>query len=227
MKKIFFLLLISNSIFSQSSEVERLSIFAERAFSVKDYNRAKTIYNKIVELDSTNVSAIYNLAISEWNLGEKELACEHLYKCYSLNDYGAAKFLQEYCKDIPEFLVVPMQEVDEKPKFIVNGEAFPLFVDDAINKKYLDLVIKQIRDSEFVYKMIRGKGKMFINFHINKKGIFDGNILRFSGAKQEEIKVIEFEMIKIFNKIKFTPALKNGKVVETSNKYLLPIDFGT
>ncbi len=223
MKYFILILLFSPIIYSQNSDIDKLLISGDEAYLKSDFETAKKIYLNVTELDSVNKKAWFNLAASELNIGENENACEHLFKSYTLKNRESIKLLKQYCSGNEKYIIMSIKDVDQKPNFIYKGEAIPLFVENNLNKKYLEVLLKEIRNAEVLK---RTKGKAFIEFHVNRNGKFDGKIIRFD-APAEYRKPIEMKLLQIFtNTVTYTPAMHKGKVVEWENTFMLPVDFG-
>ena len=227
MRKILILVLfIFNLSYSQTSEIDRLMLFGDRAAEGNDFASAKKLYNRIIFLDSLNKDALYKLGVAELNLKQTDSACEHMYKSFQLKNQIVAEHIKLYCQDFPQFMVYDLKEVDQKPKFIFKGEAYDLFGENDLSKKYKEIIIKEIRNSDLLYKQVRGRGNAYITFHINKEGKFDGKVIRIVASDQRFNKAVEKEIIDVFQKINYIPANHKGRTVEISNIYSLPIDFG-
>lgn len=223
MKLTILILIFSQMIYSQNSEIDKLLISGDEAYLKNDFESSKKIYSSVVEHDSLNKKAWFNLAASELNLGENDNACEHLFKSYTLKDRDAINILKQYCNNDDKYIIMSIKDVDQKPKFIYKGEAIPLFVDNNLNKKYLEILVKEVRSSDVLKK---AKGKEFIEFHVNRKGKFDGSIIRVD-SPNEYREPIKMKLLQIFtNTVTYTPAIHKAKVVEWENTFMLPLDFG-
>lgn len=222
MKKIILLSLFFQLSFAQTTT--NLLIEADKAFLANKFDLAKTIYKKVTEQDSLNNKAWFNLAATELNLGENENACNHLYKSYTLKNQEAGPLIKQYCVEIKNGTIMSLKDVDEKQKFVLDSKVEILFNDNGtLNNKYLNILTKEIKKSKMLYRNV--KGKVFITFHINKNGQFDGEILRIDSKNDPEIKD---EIVKIFKSIViYKPAIYKGRAVETWDKVVLPLDFGS
>ena len=227
MKQITLLFLFTlNFCFAQSSETERLIRFGDNASSGNDFETAKKLYSKAVELDSVNKDALYKLGVAELNLKENRNACEHLYKSFTLKNQIVADYIIKYCQEFPEYLVYPISVVDEKPKFIYNGETYPLFKDKDLSKKFKDLLSKEMRNSDVLFKNARGKGKIYSRFHVDEKGKFNGDVVRIETTDEQSREKVKEEILIIFEKFNYLPAIHKGKTVMISEIFMLPLDFG-
>lgn len=221
MIKKFFLLFILQIGSAQTLDLEQILVRGDEAFNTGKFGIAKVFFLKATELDSLNKKAWYNLGASELNLGEKEVACEHLYKSFKLGNKGAIEVMKEYCKEFRSGYVVSIKNVDEKPKFISNGESYALYDEKGVNPKFEKILSKEMRYSDTLSKL---RGKVFVQFKISKTGDFEGEIINLNAPEQARMKI---EIIRLFKKITtYIPAKKDGKVVETWDYIYLPIDFG-
>lgn len=217
------LFIFTSITYSQNSEIDKLLITGDEAYLKNDFESAKRIYYHVTQLDSLNKKAWFNLAASELNIGDNENACEHLFKSYTLKNRESINLLKQYCTDNDKYIIMSIKDIDQKPKFIYKGETIPLFAENNLNQKYLEILVEEVRSSNILKKV---KGKAFVEFHINRKGKFDGKIIRFD-APEEYRKPIEMKLLQIFsNTVVYTPAMHKGKVVEFENTFMLPIDFG-
>ena len=113
-------------------------------------------------------------------------------------------------------------DVEQKPNYIYKGKTYPLFVDRFLNPKYLEILIQEFSTSELIGKI---NGTVYINFHINRNGEFDGRITKLS-APPAYFEVIKIKLLDILkNSVIYTSAIHKGKVIEWSNSILLPIKF--
>ena len=224
MKRIIFILLLSQNVFCQSDEINKLLSEGEKAFLSNDFMSAREIYTKATKLDSLNKNALYNLAATELNLGNNNMACEHFYKLYQLNDGEALKDIKKYCTNFRNGTIMFIDDADEKPKFVFEEKQYPLFDGKNISSKYREILIREIKKS----KILKGKvtGKAFVQIHIDKTGVFDGKVIRI-GADEKDIELAKMELLNIFrNIVIYIPAKHKGINIELFDKWTLPIDFG-
>lgn len=215
MKKIALFLLLSQISWSQNDA--NLITKADSAFAVNDFKLAKELYTKAIAIDSLNKNIIYNLAASEYNLGEKDQACEHFYKVYLIGDKEIIKIMKEYCPEFRNGTIMSIGSVSEKPKFIHKGKEYLLFVNNLLNPKYSQIIIDELRDSRLLKNQARRK--VFVQFSINKLGIFDAKVINGTD-------IIKVEMLRIFRSIPYIPAKHNGKSVQLWEKWTLPVVVG-
>lgn len=223
MKWNFLLLLFAQIGISQSNELNKLLIDGEAAFLANNFILAKENFTKATTLDPNNKDCWYNLAASELSLGENENACEHFYKVYLLDDSKVVKEIKEYCPNFRNGTVMSIDEVEEKPKFIVEGKEFPLFENKNLHPLFLKILIKEFKKS----KILRDKvsGKVFIQIHVNKSNIFDGKIIRV-GAESKDVELVKMEIMSILRTmVSYVSAKNKGLNVDLWEKWTLPINL--
>ncbi|MFN3754095.1 tetratricopeptide repeat protein [Flavobacterium sp.] len=215
MKRIALLLLLSQISWSQNDT--NILTKADSAFAVNDFKLAKELYTKAIAIDSLNKNIIYNLAASEYNLGEKDKACEHFYKVYIIGDKEITKIMKEYCPEFRNGTIMSIDNVSEKPKFIHKGKEYLLFIDGVLNPKYLQIITPELKESRLLKNLERRK--VFVQFTINKLGIFEAKVINGTD-------IIKVEMLRIFRSIPYIPAKHNGKNVQLWEKWALPVVVG-
>src|SRR5690554_1978323 len=179
MKLKLIFLLISNIALCQINESEKIMKEAENAFLNNNFEQAKELYKKVIEIKPKNKDAWYNLAVTEINLNETENACECFYKVYLLNDQSVVKELKEFCPNFRNGSIKSMYELDEKPKFILKDKEYELFEGEGFNPIYLKLLRKELKKSS-ILKSKLGNGTTIVQFTINKYGVFDIEFLRIA-----------------------------------------------
>ena len=195
--------------------------FGDNASDANDFETAKKLYGRIVELDSLNKDALYKLGVAELNLKDDGSACEHMYKSFMQKNAIVSTHIRQYCQEYPDFLVYPLGEVDEKPRFIYGGETFPLFKGKDLSPKFRNLLIKEMRNSEVLF---RRQGTVYTRFQIDKKGNYIGDILQLSD--KEISQDVKREIFKIFDRFNFLPAMHKGKTAMISEVFMLPLGLG-
>ena len=171
MKKLLILIILFSicPLFGQESEIERLLIKGNEAYENSDFQNAKINYESIIKIDSTNKDAIYNLAGTELNLGNKSKACELLQKSYSLGDFGAYDLIKEQCGGLKYSEKMFLFHVDELPKFLYKDKFIPLIINKKeLNPNYMKLIRAEIKNSREL-KRIKGRASILLNVDINGK----------------------------------------------------------
>ncbi|MEY8022171.1 tol-pal system YbgF family protein [Muriicola sp. SD30] len=161
------LMCLINPLFGQNSEIEKLLVQGNDAYQKSDFANAKVSYEAIIKIDSNNKDALYNLAGTELNLGNKSHACDLLQKSYSLGDIGAYDLIKEYCNELNYSEKMFLFQVDELPKFLYKNEFVPLVINrKELNPLYLKLIREElIKSKEF--KRIKGQARILLNVDIN------------------------------------------------------------
>lgn len=217
-----FLLFFIQICFSQNNELKELLIDGEKAFLENDFVAAKDIYTKTVNIDIGNKNLWFNLAATELKLGENDNACEHFYQAYLLNDVEALKMIKENCPDFRNGSIMSINDVEEKPKFIYGKKEYPLIIDNSLNPKYSSVLMSRVKFSTIMSKY---KGRVFVQFKINKSGTLDTKIVSVSGD-QKEAEIIKKEILSILNNLfTYVPAKNKGTNVDLWDKCSLILNF--
>ena len=223
MKYIIIFFFITQFGFTQDNNINGLLQEGGQAYLNNDFIKAKEIYLKATQLSPKNKDGWYNLAAAELNLDEKENACEHLYKAYSLGDPKILDDIKRYCPNFRDGKIMSIHDVEEKPKFIYEGNEYELFENNLLNPLYLKILLKEIKK----YPMLKNKlnGKLMIEISINSANSFDGGIILIP-AKEEDRKLAMMQIISIFKNVVTYKAAKNkGVNVELFEKPVLPLQF--
>ena len=208
---------------AQDSKLSHLSRLADRTLYLKDYASAKPLYKRLTEVDSLNNNNWYGLGLCELKLGEKEIGCQHLHKSYKMGNSEAPPYLQIECEDFPEYFVMTVHYTETKPKFVYEGETYSLFTENKISEKFKSIMQKELRKSDFIRSKMKSK-KLYVGFHIDKQGKFDGDVMSLD-FPPDLIKSIKPEVRRIFQSIKYEPAIYKGQQVEICNNYLLRFEI--
>lgn len=218
----FFLLFITQICFSQTNKVNQLLIDGEKAFLENDYLLSKEIYTKAIDLDAKNKDCWFNLGASELKLEENNNACEHFYQAYLLNDAQAEKIIKQNCPDFRNGSIMSLNDVEEKPKFIYGKKEYQLIIENSLNPKYINILNRKFKDSKIMSKY---KGRVFVQFKINKSDILDTKIVSVSGD-QKEAEIIKKEMLSILNNsFTYVSAKNKGVNVDLWDKCSLILNF--
>ena len=208
-----------SSLFGQESEIEKLLLQGNNAYQKSDFENAKVIYESIIQIDSTNKDALYNLAGTELNLGNKSSACDLLQKSYSLGDIGAYDLIKEHCDGLNYSEKMFLFQVDELPKFQYKDEFIPLIVNKTqLNPNYLKLIRAEIKKSKEL-KQIKGRASILLNVDIN------GNLItKIRGEVPEDKRELIAQLLE--NMTEYKPAIYMNKSVELfGGGFALPLTF--
>ncbi|WP_298288161.1 hypothetical protein [uncultured Lutibacter sp.] len=219
MKKILILILItSNLIFSQESEINKLIELGSEEFQNNNIIKANELFEKALKIDSLNKDVLFNLAATELKLNNKSKACKLWQKGYKLKDYGARELVLKYCGQIEYSEFMFKEDVDSEPKFIFKDKELPINIDSKLNPKLTSLFLKESKKSK-VIKNYKNQ-KILLIFNINKNGKFEIKAIK---DKPDELK---FEIERIFNEIvTFIPSKYKGLNTEYWGGYAFPIYF--
>lgn len=219
--KLFFLFFTQICI-SQANEVNQLLLDGEKAFLLNDFLLAKEIYKKAKDLDVKNKDCWFNLAATELKLNENDIACEHFYQAYLLNDGEALRILKENCPDFRNGSIMSLSDVEEKPKFIYGNKEYLLIIGNSLNPKYSSILMRRLKFSTIMSKY---KGQVLIQFRMNNMNGLDVQILRVSG-NEKETEGIKKEVISILNNlVPYVSAKNKGVNVDLWEKWSLILNF--
>jgi tetratricopeptide (TPR) repeat protein len=223
MKLNFLALLFTQIVISQTNDFNQLLADGEKAFLDNNFILAKEIYTKATSINSKNKDSWYNLAASELNLGEKENACEHFYQAYLLDDGEALKNIKEYCPNFRNGTILSIDEVEEKPKFIYDDKEYSFLEKNNLNSVYLKILVRKFKNSKILNEKV--KGKVYIQFKINKYNAFEGKVIRV-GAEEKDVEIVKAEIISILkNMVTYISAKNKGINVDLWDKWVLPLTF--
>ena len=224
MKKLLILLIIlfSQNLFSQKSKIENLLKEGAIAFNNKDFLLAKDLYSKVILIDSTNNDAIFNLGLSELQLGNNDKACENFYKLYLLKDNGVIEVILNYCPDLKKGEIISIKIVDEVPKFVFKEKSYPIVENYNLNKIYQKLLSDKLKASNILgYNL---KGNFSIQISVNKLNQFNGDIKFFN--KEDNKEFIRKEIFSIVsNLVTYVSAKEDGQNIEVWERLFLPIIY--
>ncbi|MBL7473789.1 tetratricopeptide repeat protein [Robertkochia sediminum] len=192
-------LLINFCSFSQTKDVEDYFKLGNEAFQENDFETAKENYIKVIQIDEKHEDAYFNLAITELNLKESELACEHLNKSYQLGVFDAFNLIIEYCGKLSYSERMWIRDLEELPQFKKEEKVFPLFFTEPTNFDYITNIKINPKFSQHLLSIIkkdkelrRLKGRINILFHFDMNGQFaiqsiNGRIKEYQKEKLEYI----------------------------------------
>jgi tetratricopeptide (TPR) repeat protein len=224
MKLKFLLFLISQIAISQTEDVKKILVDGEKAFVENNFQLAKEIYSEGLKLDPKNKDFWYNLASSEFKLGNNENACEDFYQAYLLNDGDALVAIKENCPNFRNGSIMSLKDVEEKPKFIYKDKEYLLFENEQISPKYINFLRGELKRSRIIYEKAIGRN-VYVHFSITNADNLNVKIANVTG-NQKDAEIIKQELISIFNKsFTYISAKNKGSNVDLWEKWSLPISF--
>lgn len=189
------------------------------AFQKKDFENARKYYSELIAIDSINKDAIFNLAITELNLGNKDKSCELLQKMYKLKDSGVAKLIKEHCGKIEYNDYMFYQDTDELPKFKIDNKIYDLIIKKTINPILISNFFTHTKGSKILEKL--KEKRIFVTFKIDQDGNFDIKTVGRSSSKE-----IDSQVREIFQSIaQYIPCQHDSKNVGMWNYFALPINI--
>ncbi|WJS97061.1 hypothetical protein NYQ10_11520 [Flavobacterium johnsoniae] len=207
---------------AQTNNVNQLLIDGEKAYLESDFLLAKEIYTKITIENPKNKDGWFNRAAVELKLGDNETACEDFYQAYLLNDGEAQKIIQENCSNFRNGLIMSLKDVEEKPKFLYGRKEYLFFENNSLNPKFLSILKTRFKWSPIMSKY---KGRIYIQFQIDRFNKLDASILKVSG-NQKDAEIVKKELLSIFDDIVvYVSAKNNGVNVDLWDKWSQIFDF--
>lgn len=201
---------------------------AKAAFFRSEYGLAKELYAKATTITPNYATGWQRLAEAEIMLAEKDSACAHFYKSYSLkNDDIIIDELREYCPDFKNGTIYSLKDVDEKPTFSYQDKEYPLYIEKAVNPIYSKLLKKELKKISIVNKNI--KSLVAVRVCTDKMGLFNGSVIRIilyddsDTAMNKKITDEIHTVLRYF--VKYNPAKHIGKIVDLYEKPVLQINL--
>lgn len=223
MKYTYLFLLLSQLCIGQTSNLAELLERGQKAITMENFSLAKEIYTSASELFPENTDVWYNLAAAELALGENDNACKHFYKVYALKDYSVGDEIKNYCSNYNDDQIIPLEKVEEKPKFEYKNKQYPFFEGKELNPLFIELLSHRIIKSETIYKKIKENMKILITFGFTKEGLFVHHLSRISD-NPDETALLRTEFTKIINEmVTYIPAKNEGKNVDLLGLWSFPL----
>lgn len=221
--KLTFLLLLTSQIgISQNNKMKELLGNGEKAFYENNFVLAKDFFTQAANLDSKNKDCWYKLAASELKLGENDNACEHFYQAFLAYDPAAIEAIKEYCPNFRKGSIMSLNDADEKPKFIYKGKEYLLFINNEINPKYSNILVRKFERSKLIMEKARGTVKTYLQ--VSNSNSLNVKIVKFS-RDLKDAEIIEKEIYAIFNSFEYVSAKNKGVNVYLWNMWAFPIYF--
>ncbi|MCH4552827.1 tetratricopeptide repeat protein [Aestuariibaculum lutulentum] len=204
--------LISNS--QNSKEFEKLIVEGNIALKNGELKKAEEIYLKVLQKDSKNTDVLYNLALVEFHLENRAVACGLLQKSYKLKDKGAGKLIKEYCGDIFYNDFMFYEDVEVGLKFRTRGREYDLIKEGSIHPILVNQLSQKIYGSEEFVDF--DGGKVRVSLLVDKYGAVKSRVTGgFENVLTKTGKEARMEVInKVFQEeIDFIPCQYQGKPV--------------
>jgi len=213
-----FICLLSQYSFSQSTKIDSIRNIAISYYQNNDLINAKVQFEKISEIDSSNVDALFNLGIINSQQNNNKRAILYFQKCVVLRDRQSAKILKDnYKVRIAYSDFMHFEDVDVLPKYIYKKDTLNFINGINLNDKFLKSINKKLKKSD-VIKKFKKKQRIFVRLETDKNGRIVCRIIKGSGIVE-----IDDEIQSIFeNSNNIIPGKYEGKNVGVWS-WVLPI----
>lgn len=202
---------ISSQLFAQEkNKVEEIYAHALQLYEQQQTEAAVSEFEKVIALNPRHKDAIYNLAVINFDLGNKDKAVKLLQACVRLRDRDAANLLKEQLQQkIALADTMHFEDVDVVPKVVVNSAPEDVLDGKGLNKTIEKSIISELKKSKVLRKQF-GAGTMLpLSLYFGKDGKLNAEILgpKRNAAAQQEITEVFSRAVKII------PGKHEGKEV--------------
>jgi hypothetical protein len=190
-------------------DIDSMLHVALHFYKNNDLKSARNEFLAIYQIDSLNKDAVYNLGVTNLNLGNEEEAINYFQKGVKLRDRESDDVLKVKLKKKIEYAdFMHYDDVTELPKYIYKKQTLDLIEKKGLNEKFKSVLQKEIIKSK-VIRRTHFEGKLYLNLEIDKRGNLICVILNESGNHElnKEIKRI------IEGSAKFVPGKYDDKEV--------------
>ena len=171
------------------SDIDSMLHVALQFYKYNDLKSARNEFLAIYKIDSLNKDAVYNLGVTNLNLGNKEEAIFYFQRGVRLRDRESADILKiKLNKKIEYADFMHYDDVDEQPKYIYKGQMLDLIEKKGLNEKLKTVLLKEIKKSRVV-KRSNFKGKLYLNLEIDKSGNLICSVMKGSGNNELDAEV--------------------------------------
>jgi tetratricopeptide (TPR) repeat protein len=202
------------------SDIDSMLHVALQFYKYNNLKSARSEFLAIYQIDSLNKDAVYNLGVTNLNLGNEEEAINYFQKGVRLRDRESADVLKIKLKKKIEYAdFMHYDDVDEQPKYFYKGQMLDLIEKKGLNEKLKTLLLKEIKKSRVV-KRSNFKGKLYLNLEIDKSGNLICSVMKGSGNN-----VLDAEVKRIIEaSAKFLPGRYDSREVGVWG-WVLPISI--
>ena len=157
-------------------DVNNIYIFGMELFNIHDYNKAKLIFKKCLEIDNNHYKSLYQLFLLSIKDYDYHLACQYLNHLYNLNNELIRNNLNLYLYVLNFVTVLP------KKLLAINNN---LTLDDLLLKKEDNCEVNNIRTLVY-YEEFRQASKCLVKL-LKKEKLNVNNNLEYLLYKQANI----------------------------------------
>ncbi|MCO4293939.1 tetratricopeptide repeat protein [Solitalea sp. MAHUQ-68] len=230
-------LFTSVSLFAQSAnKADSLYQVALNFYDKQDSQNAIVNFEEVLKLNPKHVDALYNLAVLQYELGNKQKAIELFQRSAALGDTQSKEILKQKLNVRLNYAdTMDIADVDKLPQLLLDGKAEDLLFNNSINTKLLKEIANNIVASKDIKSRvfdIEAANKNIDVTTINevklKVGLLfgkDGSITVIPTDENFIDRKLVLEMMKASAKLgKVTPAQYADKVVCT-RYYSIPLMY--
>lgn len=182
-------------------------------YQQKNIDKAKVEFEKVLALNSKHKDATFNLAVINYELGNKDKAIGLFQACVKLKDRNAAAVLkQQLGQTIAYSDTMHLDDVTTSPKVIVNSKQEEIIINKDLNKVLANQIANGLRKSKVLKKEVgfREGKKIFLSLFFGKDGKLGAEVL-----SQNKNQIVQEEIASILQKISIIPGKYEDKEVVT------------
>ena len=209
-------LVIFNIFFFSSTNAQNLkradSIYnkALSLYELKDTTNAILEFEEVIKLNQSYKNAIFNLAVINYERGNKEKAFNLFQRCVQLKDRNAADLLKKFGQTIIYADTMFIGDLEYLPKVPIQSRQEDLFVNNSLNKIIINQISEGFRKSKILKKNVGIGKKIFLSIYVCKDGRLNADLL---GRITDQ--VVQEEITSILQKIVIIPGKYQDKEVVT------------
>lgn len=202
---------LSTQLFAQgNNQVEETYAQALKFYEQHQTEAAVSEFEKVIALNPRHKDAMYNLAVINLDLSNKDKAVELLQACVRLRDRDAANLLKEQLQQKIAFAdTMFFEDVDVVPKVVVNSVHEDVLDGKGLNKTIEKSLLSELKKSKYLRKQFTAGTMLPLSLYFGKDGKLNAEILgpKRSAAAQQEI-------TEVFNRaVQIIPGNHEGKEV--------------
>jgi tetratricopeptide (TPR) repeat protein len=173
-------ILLAKPGFSQETQIDSLKNISIQFLQEGNLKKAQAGFERILELDSLVVDAMFNLGVLNSMLDNHDKAIFFFQKCVKHRDREAAQILKETYKLPIEYSdIMHIEDVDLLPKFTFKGKEYNLLDGNNFHENFFKLMQDAFKNSQII-KRSRFSGTIFLEIEIDKEGNIKSQIMRSS-----------------------------------------------
>ncbi|ARS37178.1 tetratricopeptide repeat protein [Pontibacter actiniarum] len=203
---------ISSQLFAQEkNQVEATYAYALQLYEQQQTKATASEFEKVIALNPRHKDAMYNLAVINFDLGNKDKAIELLQACVRMRDRDAANLLKEQLQEKIAFAdTMHFEDMDVVPKVVLSSVPEDILNGKGLNKTLEKSILSELKKSKVLRKQFRaGTTLLPLSLYFGKDGKLDAEIVgpKRNAAAQQEI-------TEAFNRaVQIVPGKHEGKEV--------------